>query len=408
MKVTYYYSACILIETPDMSLLCDPWFTEGAYDGSWYHFPPFSKALQKLPKVDYIWISHIHPDHYDPKFLQEYLKKYPKTKVLISDFKENILDWEMNHHDIPHQIVKNLNVGKTKIACFPNDAIPDDVDSAIAVKYENQSVVNTNDNFYSSNHIKRIKKFCPQPDVLFTGYMGAGPYPQTYFNDKKMLVKKAREKKENFFGRYKKMVETINPKKVIPFAGQYILGGKLRKLNAYRGIPDATEILSFDSKAVVLDTGGSINIETGVTLKSRTKPYVGLEKYAETLKNEKMYYEKFFSPDMDFRFDGLLPKAYAQARKHSVCTTDYYFCIKLDENWFYMNANKKKNECGFVKDVKKFSPRSEIIIDKRCLFGLITSIFHWNNAQIGSHYMTNRLPDTFHRPAEIFLHFFQI
>ncbi len=31
IKVSYIYSACIIIETEDFKILCDPWFTEGIY-----------------------------------------------------------------------------------------------------------------------------------------------------------------------------------------------------------------------------------------------------------------------------------------------------------------------------------------------------------------------------------------
>ena len=47
MIVKYIYSACIQIETKDVRILCDPWFSEGIYDGSWYHFPKISDPFNK-------------------------------------------------------------------------------------------------------------------------------------------------------------------------------------------------------------------------------------------------------------------------------------------------------------------------------------------------------------------------
>ena len=49
MKVKYIYSACLEIECGGFRILTDPWFTDGAYDGSWFQYPkidPF-KHIQK-------------------------------------------------------------------------------------------------------------------------------------------------------------------------------------------------------------------------------------------------------------------------------------------------------------------------------------------------------------------------
>ena len=40
MKIKYYYSACVQVTTSNnLKILCDPWFTPGAYMGSWHQFP---------------------------------------------------------------------------------------------------------------------------------------------------------------------------------------------------------------------------------------------------------------------------------------------------------------------------------------------------------------------------------
>ena len=52
---------------------------------------------------------------------------------------------------------------------------------------------------------------------------------------------------------------------------------------------------------------------------------------------------------------------------------------------------------------------SEIIIDFRYLFGLLTTVYHWNNADIGSLYNTRRYPtDNFKESVQRYLNFFSI
>ena len=83
-------------------------------------------------------------------------------------------------------------------------------------------------------------------------------------------------------------------------------------------------------------------------------------------------------------------------------------CIALGQGWFVANARQKSDACWFADSVDGLEPRSEIHIDLRYLFGLLTGVFHWNNAEVGSQFMTQRIPDTFNRDAQAFLNFFHV
>ena len=68
-----------------------------------------------------------------------------------------------------------------------------------------------------------------------------------------------------------------------------------------------------------------------------------------------------------------------------------------------------ENNITFTDGVSPLpTPHSQIFIDLRHLFGLLTNIYHWNNGQIGSHYMTRRLPNLLNKKAEAFLNYFTI
>ena len=122
VKVRYIYSACVMISTPDVRVLCDPWVTQGIHDGSWFHFPFFDDLFERIGETDLLYVSHIHQDHYDIKFLRQYLKFYPDTKVIIGDYQDNFLARKMKIDGIPHQVVTSFSVGDTEIAIFPNHA----------------------------------------------------------------------------------------------------------------------------------------------------------------------------------------------------------------------------------------------------------------------------------------------
>ena len=81
-KVFYKYSACINIVTKDIKLLCDPWFGNGAFEGTWTQFPKNYKFPDSIGEFDAVYISHIHPDHYCSDSLKTLFKKYGKKKYI--------------------------------------------------------------------------------------------------------------------------------------------------------------------------------------------------------------------------------------------------------------------------------------------------------------------------------------
>jgi len=234
IKVTYYYSACVAITTPDVSILCDPWFTDGIYDGAWYQYPKVKDPIELIGKHDLIYISHIHPDHYDPVFLKKYLKVYPDVRIFIAE--GVFLDKKMMADGVPYYIFKGeemWNTNSTIIQIFKNDmGSISDIDTALVVKHfskpynyecEYDCVVNMNDNQYYQPQIDKIKEFAPKIDIALIGHTGAGPYPQTYYKDKDILKAMAQDKKQMFIDRYLKMDQALGAKVNIPFAGQYTI-----------------------------------------------------------------------------------------------------------------------------------------------------------------------------------------
>ena len=426
ITVTYFYSACVGINTADTSVLCDPWFTQGAYDGSWYHYPPVwlkKDPLDSIGEYEYIYVSHIHPDHYDPLFLKSYLRKYPHSTVIIGDFQPNFLSKKMTADGVPHRRASELRVGNTSLRIFLSDVNdPGDIDSALAIKKEGKerthSVVNMNDNLYNERQVSEILVWLgTKPDLALLGYTGAGPYPQTYYDDGVVLAKLAEQKKAQFFQRYLKMRDVLGATRNIPFAGKYILGGKLAKLNEYRGVADAVELLAVDPRAIILDDGGQgfINTETFTPSKIRTKPYdqKAIDEYVgNDLSGKLLDYEKYFSSVpkeiLISAIAKLLPKAYRNAHSRSRVNIDWWICLRLEKEWFICNTNKSQSSCSFEQQVTGRTNRLEIHADIRLLFGLITQLFHWNNAEVGSLYPARRIPDKFDRNVQAFMYFFHV
>ena len=424
INVRYIYSACIVTSTPDVKVLHDPWFTQGIYDGSWFHFPKVDNPLLILGDVDFIYISHIHPDHYDSIFLKEYFNKYGVKKILIANHSPNHLYKKMKADGIEPTVLNDrLVIGQTSIEIVPHETgSTSDIDSAIILKYKSSDkkihcLVNTNDITFDEKMLNKVKKIAGDVDILLCGYTGAGSYPQTYFDlSSSELVSEAKKKKEVFFERYKTLVNVIDAKINIPFAGQYVLGGKLAGLNDHRGVADAVEVLKFDKKAIVLaDNGGEIDTRSLAPSQLRKDNYDNYIKYQyiNELKSKKMDYERLIAEEevAQLPLKRLLTSAAHNAVGKSECNVDYYFCIRIPGNQIaVINANKNgKEPIFFQEDSVTFPiPHSEIIIDSRYLFGLLTQVYHWNNAEVGSQFYSRRTPNVYNQKAQLFLNYLTV
>ena len=235
LTINYYYSACVKISSCDVSVLCDPWFTDGIYDGSWFKEINISDPVSRIGDVDYIFISHIHPDHYDPIFLSSYMDTYGQKKILIASRQYNYLKNKLLADGFSPIVVNSsspFSILSSKIHILPiKPECQSSIDSILVVEYSDplrwHTVVNTIVALYEDIDIAALKMICTSPDILLCGYTGAGPYPQTYFDvlDDSLLV--AAHEKKKLFQRYFSLTKSVQASVNIPFAGQYLLGGSL-------------------------------------------------------------------------------------------------------------------------------------------------------------------------------------
>ena len=91
MKIKQYNNSFLEINTQNFTLLCDPWIGY-AKDNAWMSYPLnflTGKNLIKNTSPDYIYISHLHCDHFSPKTLK--ILKNKKVKYIIKKFKDSRL-----------------------------------------------------------------------------------------------------------------------------------------------------------------------------------------------------------------------------------------------------------------------------------------------------------------------------
>lgn len=422
MKVRYIYSACVVIETADLRVCCDPWFTQGIYDGAWYHYPPLVEdPVDLIGPVTAIYISHIHPDHYDPLFLRGYLARYPRTRLLIGACDPPHLLRKMRIDGFVPEVIQSARFGGTSVHIVPNMAYEevDNIDTALVIEDGVKSVVNMNDSPFDQDQIERILALCPggHPTMALLPYAGAGPYPQTYyFATEEALNAAVEQKKRQFLDLFKKYVVALRPERALPFAGKYVLGGPLATLNSIRGIADAVEAwIENQDVAVVLDDGGRATFDLATMMASATRSTLysprDLDRYLSVLPFKGYNYVLEIQPLEASRLPvlPLLKAAYERAAERIPVVEQGWLCLWVNgEADAYVLDLAQLSPIERRADLSELEPRVEIAIDSRYLFGLLTRLYHWNNAEIGSHYRCRRVPDHHDRRIYGYLHRFHV
>ena len=221
MRVTYYGQACTLIEAAGRKILTDPWLTEGAYLGTWFHTHVLADAGVTphtfAKDIDYIFISHEHEDHLDPETLRQF---DPDTPVLICRFPTprfrdhlrtlgltNVIERPSGE---PLQLGDGLEVTIFGTAEYTNDA-------ALLVRAEGHTVFNETDCKLGYADLQRLG--AAGVDIGFYMFSGANWYPMLY--DYPADVRRAltlRRRRALLKGLVQR-VKLTRPKIVVPAAG---------------------------------------------------------------------------------------------------------------------------------------------------------------------------------------------
>lgn len=220
MRITGLGHASILIETAHGSILTDPWVNP-AYFGSWFPFPDNSQLdWDTFGNADYLFISHLHLDHYDPEHLRKHVSK--KATVLLPDFPTSELEDALRDLGFS-SFLKPVNgevaeVDGLQIMIQSLTAPADGPlgDSSLWVYDGEHRVLNQNDarptNLGAFTDLGQV-------DAYFVQFSGAIWFPMVYELPARAKQALGKSKRERQFDRTKRYIEECGARYVFPMAG---------------------------------------------------------------------------------------------------------------------------------------------------------------------------------------------
>ena len=221
IDLEYVGHSCLLITAGKDRIITDPWFTNPVMANSWYHVPRFSRDLDTLPEVNYIYISHEHADHLDIPAL----RKLPgSATIVIPGFDDNKLKRTLVRANLPQSITaladgeEFTTANGTTLAIYFCDTGSND--SSLIVSNDGTCVYDHTDNWMSPKKMGEIGRRW-NVDIAFQCYAGTGSFPAYMLWPLDYRVELGKAKKIQLFERMKATLMALRPEMIVPFGASF-------------------------------------------------------------------------------------------------------------------------------------------------------------------------------------------
>jgi hypothetical protein len=421
--------------------ISDPWIYGNLYNNAWspYIQPSFSK--NKLKKIKYCFISHLHQDHWDLDTIKYFPKK---TLFIIPDLIFNRLI-EKQLRKIGFKLFKYLKPGKfLKIknkymvsVVPPLNSMGQDVpsykgiyDNDIDLSIDCGVIIKTlNDN---NNHLlladncpynlEKFNKYFKKIKIqnCFYPYNGyASDYPIAYSNlslEEKRLISK---KKINYLeNKLKLFFNHIKPKVLIPYSSTFSINTKYKndffKVNDVNYFETDKYVKKFKEKNNI----PCISLNPNDILVNKLDKFVlkrGFPIVKTTVKRKKisLKFENLKVKNIENLFQIVFVRYLERIKKYELNYKNIIktnFLIQLDGSKDYFFFNFKKQKIEKTKKIIEFKKKRTLILksSKNIILNILKKKAHINNCIIGIFLDWKRYPNKINSDFDKSLNFFHI
>ncbi|MGB3731477.1 MBL fold metallo-hydrolase, partial [Microbacterium sp.] len=221
MRITGLGHAGMFIETVGGNFICDP-VLGPSFFGSWFPFPD-NRGLdweRYGREADFLYISHRHRDHFDPRALEKYIRK--DIEVLLPEYVTDDLENDirkLGYTNITYTQAGQIDQrGNLKFMITPLRAPSDGPigDSSLSIDDGTASILNQNDSHPLD--LEALLSF-GKPEAYFTQVSGAIWWPMVYDLPQDAKVNFAKLKREAQNKRAMYYIEKVDAPHVFPMAG---------------------------------------------------------------------------------------------------------------------------------------------------------------------------------------------
>ncbi len=181
--------ASIIVDCGSVSVWTDPWLEGLAFNESWALVEAPRLADERLDEIDYVWISHEHPDHFHVPTLRALPDSFKRrVTVLVQRKNDDRVPAALRHFgferviEMPHRSSREIAPGVSVYTYHVGQ-----MDSILGVRAGDQRVLDVNDAEIRSHDCALVLRDFGRPNVVlnqfsFAGYDGL-PHPEKRMRD---------------------------------------------------------------------------------------------------------------------------------------------------------------------------------------------------------------------------------
>jgi UDP-MurNAc hydroxylase len=380
MKFTILSHAGLAVEHDGVSIVCDPWLMGSCYWRSWWNFPEPNPDLINELKPQFIYLTHLHWDHFHGPSLKKFFDRktaiiVPKTCTLrmIRD-----LEWLgfRNVIEVPHggsvRLGSDFELHSYQFGLG--------VDSAAVIAGGGCTLFNCNDCKFFGLPLAQIMRDHPTIDFIFRSHSSASPIPYCIENYASLFPPD--DSSYDSADQFARCALHVGARHAIPFASNHcFLHAETRSFNATATTPELAQRcftrfadrIGVRTECVVMPPGSSWSDRQGFHITpfdfSRREEYVDqmLERHSATLARQYALEAEAVADFGAFKayFDGLLQSTPGVVRRRYL--TLLAFRVR-DSNgvqqWLVDPATRRVSEVGALpEDCIVFEVHAAVVND---------------------------------------------
>lgn len=270
MKFTILSHAGLMVEHQGITLVTDPWLIGSCYWRSWWNFPEPAPELLDRVQADYVYLTHLHWDHYHGPSLQKFFT--PETtfllpKVCTTRMMDDLRGLGFSRFvEIPHGATHQM--GSDFSLCSYQFGLA--VDSAAVIKGGGVTILNANDCKLFGQPLRHLLRRHGRPDFALRSHSSASPVPYCVEDYKKHFP--TLRTQEDYIEEFARFAISVGARYAVPFASNHcFLHRETEHFNDTAVSPDLVERycnqlareVNASTECVVMSPGSSWTPESG-------------------------------------------------------------------------------------------------------------------------------------------------
>jgi UDP-MurNAc hydroxylase len=220
MELQILSHAGLRVAAGGKEILFDPWLVGSCYWRSWWNYPPVPRDLVASLKPDFIYLTHLHWDHFQADSLRlfdddvQIIVPFDRYDRMVRDLRSI---GKKNVRELRHAERAELAPG---LAIRSFHLAPSITDSAVVVEAEGQILLNANDSKFAGAPLRQILKHYPNVDFVFRSHSSANVRACFHYID---APDTEIDEQEHYLRAFSQFMANVRPRFAVPFASNSCL-----------------------------------------------------------------------------------------------------------------------------------------------------------------------------------------